>query len=111
MQRWETVFSNALSIYQRLSVRATHTLTRKKNPTTERQVHTVTHFRHHYSAECSKFVADTIFHALTRETSQVEINKTCVCSLKMFWVAAEGGEGRAGGGQRSDHNTRPRLSM
>lgn len=44
----------------------------------------VTHFRHNYSAECSKFVADTIFHAFNRETSQVEINKTCACSPEML---------------------------
>lgn len=60
----------------------------QSDPHTER--HTVTHFRHHYLAECSKFVADTIFHALTRETSRVEINKTCVCGLEMLGVTAEG---------------------
>lgn len=69
---------------------------------TERRLkHTVTHFRHHYSAECSEFVSDTIFHALTREASQVEINKTCVLSLKMLCITAGGSARTAGRGHLS----------
>lgn len=71
-----------------------HSERHAQQPNAELLRRTVTHFRHHYSAECSKFVVDTIFHALTRETNQVEINKTYVCHPEMLCITAGRGSVR-----------------
>lgn len=80
-----------------------HSERHAQQPNAELLKRTVTHFRHHYSAEFSKLVVDTIFHALTRETNQVEINKTYVRRPEMLCITAGKGEcvRKVVGGHRS----------